>query len=185
MSRSAAQQIAHWARIGREVEAGRASQRDIARVLAGEGSYDTLAGRDQALVRAEWAERMTALRDGLDLAREFRATGVAYSELDGQGNVVRREPKPAKAAKTAPAKASPAKAKAAPTRARTGPAKAKATKAAPAPAKANATTTGARAKAAKAAPAKAKAASAAPAKAVAAKAAKTAPTATRKMRRSA
>src|SRR3954468_13276986 len=131
MSRSAAQQIAHWARIGREVEAGSASQRDIARVLAGESSYDVLVGRDQALVRAEWAERMTALRDGLDFAREFQARGVAYSELDAHGNVVRREPKPAKAVKTAPAKAAPARASAK---------NAKAT-----PAKAKATTTGARA----------------------------------------
>ncbi|MGI8947595.1 MAG: TA system antitoxin ParD family protein [Ornithinimicrobium sp.] len=40
-SRSAAQQINHWARIGRELEAsGKVSQRDIEAVLAGDGSYD-------------------------------------------------------------------------------------------------------------------------------------------------
>src|SRR4051794_17955449 len=141
MSRSAAQQIAHWARIGREVEAGSASHRDIARVLAGETSYDALAGRDQALVRAEWAERMTALRDGLDLAREFGGSGVAYSELDAHGKGVRREPKPATVKATAPAKAAPAKAvsarkaaspKGAPAKARVAAAKTGAKKTAPA-----------------------------------------------------
>src|SRR4051812_49937541 len=92
MSRSAAQQIAHWARIGREVEAGSAAARDIARVLDGTGDYDALGSRDQAVVRAEWLERMTVLRDGLDLQREFRRAGVDYSEADADGNVVRRGP---------------------------------------------------------------------------------------------
>src|SRR5437870_4081633 len=85
-SRSAAQQIAHWARIGREVEAGSASHREIAAVLAGASSYDGLTSRDQALVRAEWAERMTALREGLDLANELGGAGLGYSELDDSGN---------------------------------------------------------------------------------------------------
>src|SRR3954468_20759362 len=120
MSRSAAQQIAHWARIGREVEAGSAAARDIARVLGGTGDYDALGGRDQAVVRAEWIERMTVLRDGLDLQREFRRARVGYSEADADGNVVRRGPSarrlsgaaaPAKkaVAKKTPVKKTPAK----------------------------------------------------------------------------
>jgi ParD-like antitoxin of type II bacterial toxin-antitoxin system len=112
MSRSAAQQIAHWARIGREVEAGSVAQRDIARVLAGAGDYDALAREDQAVVRAEWAERITALREGLDFEREFRRAGAAYSELDARGGVIRRAPAKKAAAKK-PAKKAPTK-KAAP-----------------------------------------------------------------------
>lgn len=93
MSRSAAQQIAHWARIGRELEsAGSVSHRDIADVLAARRDYDQLTSQEQAVVRAEWAERMDARREALDLAREFSAHGRTYVELDDDGRVVRREP---------------------------------------------------------------------------------------------
>ena len=52
-SRSAAQQIAYWARIGREIEAAPSTnQRDIQRVLAGQSEYDSLSERGQAVVRA-------------------------------------------------------------------------------------------------------------------------------------
>ncbi|MBK5306865.1 MAG: hypothetical protein JJD92_09285 [Frankiaceae bacterium] len=91
LSRSAAQQINHWARIGRELEASKnVSQRDIGQVLAGRASYDALNVREQAIVRAEWNERMTALRETLDLAAEFSAAGQGWVEGDGEGNVVDR-----------------------------------------------------------------------------------------------
>lgn len=96
-SRTVPQQIAHWARIGRELEMSpRVNQRAIARVLAGIGdgadavSYDSLGEQEQALVREAWAERMTALRDGLNFEAEFAAAGKSYSELDEDGNVVVR-----------------------------------------------------------------------------------------------
>lgn len=90
MSRSAAQQIAHWARIGRELEASHAvSQRDIAGVLHGGHRYDQLTEHEQAIVRAEWAERITQRRENLDLAQEFAASGRSFVELDADGNVVR------------------------------------------------------------------------------------------------
>ena len=90
MSRSASQQINHWARIGRELESSRAvSQRDIAAVLAAEEPYDDLAAREQAVVRAVWEERMAELREGLDLASEFRAAGDTWSEADAAGRVER------------------------------------------------------------------------------------------------
>ena len=93
MSRSAAQQIAHWARIGREVEsADSVSPRDIAAVLAARRRYDELTAEEQAVVRAEWAERMAARREELDLAQEFADQGRSYVELDDDGAVVRREP---------------------------------------------------------------------------------------------
>jgi len=97
MSRSASQQIAHWARIGRELEAAESvSHRDIARVLGGRHDYDALTAEEQAVVRAEWAERVTARRTSLDLAKDLEAEGVAYSELDAAGDVVRREPRRAR-----------------------------------------------------------------------------------------
>lgn len=89
MSRSASQQVAHWARIGRELEASPAvSHRDIHDVLAGERAYDSLDARSQAIVRAEWAQRMAARIDDLDLAAEFTASGHGWVEADDDGNVI-------------------------------------------------------------------------------------------------
>jgi hypothetical protein len=93
LSRSAAQQVNHWARVGRELEASKTvSHQDIAQVLGGRTSYDALNVREQAIVRAEWGERMTALRATLDLAAEFTAAGQGWVEADDQGNVVERSP---------------------------------------------------------------------------------------------
>lgn len=90
-SRTVPQQIAHWARIGRELELSpQINHRQIARVLAGVGSYDALGEQEQAIVREEWAERATALRNGLDYSAAFRAAGESYSELDENGDVVIR-----------------------------------------------------------------------------------------------
>ncbi len=93
LSRSASQQVGHWARIGRELEASATtSQREIAAVLAGARRYDTLSAQEQAIVRAEWSERMDERRAALDLAATFTASGAGYSELDDDGNVVQRPP---------------------------------------------------------------------------------------------
>jgi ParD-like antitoxin of type II bacterial toxin-antitoxin system len=90
-SRSASQQVAHWARIGREIEASAAiSHKEIAEVLEGCRSYDALGAKDQAIVRAEWAARMGALRSELNLAQQFAASGRTWVELDDDGNVVTR-----------------------------------------------------------------------------------------------
>lgn len=92
MSRSAAQQLAHWARVGRELEAsGSISARDIALVLAGGGDYDTLTTEGQAVVRAAWDERIAARLADLDLEAEFVAEGhTTVVELDEHGHVVER-----------------------------------------------------------------------------------------------
>ena len=91
LSRSAAQQINHWARIGRELEAsGAVSARDIAAVLSGRASYDDLGTREQAIVRAEWDERMTVLRTDLNLEDEFTDAEDSWAEADSQGHTVER-----------------------------------------------------------------------------------------------
>jgi hypothetical protein len=93
MSRSTTQQIAHWARIGRELEASpHVSVEAISSVLRRSKSYDELGNEEQAIVRAFWAERMDALRDALRLQREFESQGRPYVELDDSGRVVRHEP---------------------------------------------------------------------------------------------
>lgn len=91
--RSASQQVSHWARIGRELEAsGSVSHRDITEVLAGCRSYDELTAKEQAVVRAEWAERMEERRQSVDLTQRFDHQGRSYVELDDDGRIVSREP---------------------------------------------------------------------------------------------
>lgn len=95
-SRSASQQVVHWARLGRELElSGRLSSRDVRAVLAGARSYDSLGPEAQAAVRSEWAQRMDEVRAGLDLGAELAAAGQPYAELDDAGEVVVREDPPA------------------------------------------------------------------------------------------
>jgi hypothetical protein len=90
LSRSTAQQIDHWARIGREVEASPdISASAVAEVLRGRRSYDTLSNPDeQAVVRAAWAERIEQLHAELDMRKVVG--GRSYAELDESGNVVIR-----------------------------------------------------------------------------------------------
>ena len=88
-SRTVPQQIAHWARIGRELEMSPGvNHRAINQVLAGMGPYDSLAEHEQAIVREGWAERMTALRGELDYAAQFTAADESYSEVDEDGNLI-------------------------------------------------------------------------------------------------
>jgi len=90
-SRSAAQQLSHWARIGRELEASPGtSQRDIQRVLAGEAAYDDLGERGQAVVRAVWDEEIATRLARLDLAAEFTRAGRSWTEADERGDAVAR-----------------------------------------------------------------------------------------------
>jgi hypothetical protein len=92
-SRSAAQQIEHWARIGREVElASTLAQRDITAVLSGAMEYDELGTEEQAVVRARWASLMKERRESLDLVRDFGLRNETYVDLDDQGRIVRHAP---------------------------------------------------------------------------------------------
>lgn len=87
------QQIAHWARIGRELERSpQVNQRAVARVLAGDDSYDLLGEREQAIVRSTWGERITALRNTLNYEDSFTAAAEAYSEADEDGTVIIHAP---------------------------------------------------------------------------------------------
>jgi hypothetical protein len=91
MSRSAAQQITHWAKIGREIESAEGvSSRAVARVLAKQSSYDDLNDEEQAIVRAAWAERIEERREALDIPAELAEQGKSWVELDENGEVVER-----------------------------------------------------------------------------------------------
>jgi hypothetical protein len=90
-SRTTAQQVTHWARIGRELEASRAiTSNRIADVLAGRLHYDEIDVYEQAAVRAAWDESIDAAIDDLDLAAQFAEEGRTWVEADPAGNVVHR-----------------------------------------------------------------------------------------------
>lgn len=92
-SRTVPQQIAYWARIGRELERSpQVSQGTITRVLNGVKSYDEINPQEQAVVREKWDERATKLRGELDYAERFSTAGETYSELDDAGRIKTSRP---------------------------------------------------------------------------------------------
>jgi ParD-like antitoxin of type II bacterial toxin-antitoxin system len=93
MSRNTSQQVTHWARIGREIEAAESmSPKAISEVLAGAAHYDHLSSGGQAVVRALWSEALDARIADVNFQSRFMAEGRAYAELDEAGNVVVHNP---------------------------------------------------------------------------------------------
>ena len=94
-SRSAAQQLSHWARLGRELEASPSVTHDaIARVLAGQTPYDELPDPAQAVVRVEWDDRIAGTLAELDFTETLRGAGKPWAEADEDGKLVMREAAP-------------------------------------------------------------------------------------------
>ncbi len=92
-SRSAAQQIGHWARIGRQLEAAPATTlQAVNAVLAGRASYDALPDAAQAVVRGAWDEQIAARLAGLDFERELRSADESWTEADADGHLIVRGP---------------------------------------------------------------------------------------------
>jgi len=92
-SRSAAQQLDHWARIGRELEASPMITHDaINKVLAGQVSYDVLPDNAQAVVRVAWGEQISARIAGLDFDERLQDVGQPWAEADADGHAIVRNP---------------------------------------------------------------------------------------------
>lgn len=94
-SRSTAQQLSHWARLGREVEATvivAARRRAVDAVLAGRVGYDQLTADEQAVVRTAWQERIDDLLERVDVGQQRLNDGKTYLALDDEGAVVRHHP---------------------------------------------------------------------------------------------
>ncbi len=88
-SRTVPQQVAHWARIGQQLEMSpHVNHGAVARVLAELASYDDLGEKEQALVRAQWQEIFDERRQKLNLSPSLNIAGTSYSELDEHGNIV-------------------------------------------------------------------------------------------------
>lgn len=92
-SRSAAQQLGHWARIGRELESSPSVSHDMVdRVLTGRLAYDGVDDHTQAVVRAEWDDRISRGVSTLDLTPELQGSGLSWAEADADGSLVVHEP---------------------------------------------------------------------------------------------
>jgi hypothetical protein len=90
-SRSAAQQLDHWARIGREFESSpTVTLGVIDNVLSGRAPYDELSDRGQAVVRATWKEQIASRIAALNFEESLRDAGLPWVEADADGNVVTR-----------------------------------------------------------------------------------------------
>ena len=93
LGRSVAQQIAHWARLGRELEASPdVSLDNVVAMLEGRQDYDALSLSEQAVLRREQAMRMEALRAGLRMDVLKAERQQSYAELNEAGEVVIRTP---------------------------------------------------------------------------------------------
>lgn len=92
--RTVAEQLSHWARVGREVEAvtliGLQERRRTSRQLLAGRDYDELTPDEQALVRTAWDAEAEERLAGLDLAAERHAAGWPIVTLDPDGRIVRR-----------------------------------------------------------------------------------------------
>lgn len=83
--RSAAQQLAHWARLGREVESATdLSARDLTQLAT--ARYDDLSPAAQAIARVEMREEADLAVAGLDM-RARLAGRARTSSADAEGNV--------------------------------------------------------------------------------------------------
>lgn len=92
-SRSAAQQLDHWARIGRELEASPTITHGvITKVLNGQASYDSVLDEAQAVVRVAWDEQISARIAGLDFEGRLQEAGRSWAEADAEGHAVVRSP---------------------------------------------------------------------------------------------
>lgn len=65
----------------------------VARVLAGQDSYDSLAEREQAVVRTAWDERIASTISSLNLESELLAAGETWAEADEDGSLIVRDGK--------------------------------------------------------------------------------------------
>lgn len=93
MSRSLLQQISYWARLGRELERSPGvTVTAVQAVLDGAGDYDALNTQEQALVRANWSERIEKARSGLRLDRSLAEQGREVVALDAERPVAVRNP---------------------------------------------------------------------------------------------
>ena len=92
-SRSAKQQLDHWARLGRSVSMHQtAARRRIEAVLAGESSLDTLDPAEAAVFNAEIDTAIDERATRLSFGSELAAAGIVTVALDDAGELIEHHP---------------------------------------------------------------------------------------------
>lgn len=92
-SRSARQQLAHWARVGRAVSSVSSAQRArVEAALAGELPLSTLTSEESIVVNAEISTGIEERLAQVDFGDELAAEGITTVALDAEGNLVEHRP---------------------------------------------------------------------------------------------
>ena len=92
-SRSTAEQVNHWARLGQSVALHQgSSRRRIEAVLTGTLSMSVLRPDEREIVNAELNAAVTATAQSTPLGRAVSADGVTTVALDDQGRLVEYRP---------------------------------------------------------------------------------------------
>lgn len=92
-SRSAAQQIDYWARVGREVAMAESAARDrILNAVAGRSSLSSLGVEERVVANAEIDTAIETTAASVDFAAQLAAEGVATVTMDADGQMIRRDP---------------------------------------------------------------------------------------------
>jgi hypothetical protein len=88
-SRSAKQQLDHWARVGRAVSSRTSSRQRVEAALAGELPLSELSAEEGVVFRAEIEAGIEESLARTNYGEILRAAGIATVALDESGNIVR------------------------------------------------------------------------------------------------
>lgn len=92
-SRSAAQQIDYWARVGREVVTAESAARDrIVNAVAGHAPLSLWNAEERVLANAEIDTAIETTAASVDFAARLAAEGVATVTMNADGQMIRRDP---------------------------------------------------------------------------------------------
>lgn len=92
-SRSAKQQLDHWARVGRAVSAQQtAPRRRVEAALAGELPFSQLSDEEGVVVNAEISAAIQESLGGADYGATLAARGMTTVSLDDDGRLVEHRP---------------------------------------------------------------------------------------------
>jgi hypothetical protein len=92
-SRSATQQLDHWARVGRNLSMHEtAARRRVEAALAGELALDQLTTDERAVANAELDVRIAERAQAMSFGPELAAEGITTVAVDDEGHLVEFHP---------------------------------------------------------------------------------------------
>jgi hypothetical protein len=92
-SRSAKQQLDHWARVGRAVSMRHTNQRlRVEAALAGALSLSALSDQERQVVDAEWGVGIKEAATAMSFGARLAAEGITTVALDDDGRIIEHSP---------------------------------------------------------------------------------------------